>query len=84
MNSSYNVSSEMSVNGNIGSVEDCDCVEDDSVDSGPLLKDHDNKTQDKWMPYLFGLQLSKEGKWSARKMFTVSLKSRVCELGSEF
>ena len=84
MNSSNNVSSKMSINGNIGSIEDCNRVEDDSIDSGPLLKDHDNKTQDKWMPYLFGLQLSKEGKWSARKMFALSLKSRVCELGFKF
>ena len=51
----------MSVNGTIGSIEDGNGVEDDGIDSTELLKDHDCQTQYKWMPDLFGLQLTEQG-----------------------
>ena len=58
LNSANNVCSEMSVNGTVGSIEDGNGVEDDGIDSTELLKYHGSQTQNKWMPDLFGLQLT--------------------------
>jgi hypothetical protein len=70
LNSTNNVGSKVLVHGDIGSAEDCDCVENNNVDSGPLLKEHCKQAQDKRMPHLFGLQLSEEGERDpASKMF---------------
>jgi len=50
----------MSVNGTVGSIKDGNGVEDDGIDSTELLKNHNSQAQDKWMPDLFCLQLSKQ------------------------
>jgi hypothetical protein len=64
LNSSNNVCSKVTIDGTIGSIEDGNGVENDSIDSTELLKDHDCQTQNKRMPDLFGLQLGKERKRS--------------------
>ena len=57
----------MLVDGEVGRVEDGDGVEDDCVDAGELLEDHDCQTQDERVPDLLRLQLGEEGQGRARR-----------------
>ncbi len=57
----------MLIDGEVGRVEDGDRVEDDCVNAGELLEDHDCQTQDERVPDLLRLQLGEEGQgWTRR------------------
>ena len=65
LDSSDNVRGEVHVDGDVGSVEDGDGVEDDGVDSAPLLEDHDYQAKDERMPDLLGPKGGEEWGWWA-------------------
>ena len=65
LDSSDDVGGEVHVDVDVGGIKDGDGVEDDGVDSAPLLEDHDCKAQDERMPDLLGPQSGEEWWWRA-------------------
>ena len=59
---------EVHVDGDVGGVEDGDGVEDDGVDSSPLLEDHDGQAEDERVPDLLLSQRSEEWQGRAAKL----------------
>lgn len=58
----------MGTDGDLGSQEDVDGVEDDDVDSGPLLDNHEHHGDAEWNHGLFGPKFALHwGLWLAER-----------------